>query len=204
MQARVSTLRQVSGAAFALALSLTAMSAHAQFGGLFQSVINSAVQQSAQQAAQQAVTNAAVTAATGQPVTSLTPQQTNAIAQAAVAIPANDPEYQALLLQGLASVPPAQRNAYAPIIDLQVRQTLAARRMGYTLPAGGLSQVATGTNPLANAAVQNAIVQGGVNPAALSTDAGKAVAAGAILQGLGSLFGSRPAATQEAASASQP
>lgn len=190
----------------ALGLLIAMGSAHAQFGGLFQSIVNSAVQQGAQQAA----TNAAAAAVTGQvppqaqaPVSNLTPQQVNAISAAATAIPANDPEYQALLLQGLANVPPAQRNTMAPIVDLQVRQTLAARRMGYTLPAGGLSQMATGYNPLANAAAQGLAGQGGLNSAALSGDAGKAVAAGAILQGLGSLF-SRPAAAETPASATQP
>jgi hypothetical protein len=195
----------------AIGMLIAVGSAHAQFGGLFQSMINSAVQQGAQQAA----TNAATAAVTGQvaapqiqaPVSNLTAQQVNAIGMAATAIPANDPEYQAMLLQGLANVPAAQRNTMAPIIDLQVRQTLAARRMGYTLPAGGLSQMATGYNPVANAAAQNALAQTlagqGVNPAALGSDAGKAVAAGAILQGLGSLF-SRPAAPETPAPATQP
>ena len=195
----------------AIGLLVAMGSAHAQFGGLFQSVINSAVQQGAQQA----VNNAAAAAVTGQvapqnqaPVSNLTAQQVNAIGMAATAIPSNDPEYQAMLLQGLANVPPAQRNTMAPIIDLQVRQSLAARRMGYTLPAGGLSQLATGYNPVASAAVQNAVAQGlagqgGVNPAALGGDAGKAAAAGAILQGLGSLF-SRPATPETPAPATQP
>lgn len=205
------TTRTLIKTSSAIGLLIAMGSANAQFGGLFQSMINSAVQQGAQQAA----TNAATAAVTGQvaapqvqaPVSNLTAQQVNAIGMAATAIPANDPEYQAMLLQGLASVPAAQRNTMAPIIDLQVRQTLAARRMGYTLPAGGLSQMATGYNPVANAAAQNALAQTlagqGVNPAALGSDAGKAVAAGAIIQGLGSLF-SRPATPETPAPATQP
>jgi hypothetical protein len=205
------TTRTLIKTSSAIGLLIAMGSANAQFGGLFQSMINSAVQQGAQQAA----TNAATAAVTGQvaapqvqaPVSNLTAQQVNAIGMAATAIPSNDPEYQAMLLQGLASVPAAQRNTMAPIIDLQVRQTLAARRMGYTLPAGGLSQMATGYNPVANAAAQNALAQTlagqGVNPAALGSDAGKAVAAGAIIQGLGSLF-SRPATPETPAPATQP
>lgn len=189
-------------AALGIALLVVAGSAQAQFGGFLQGVLNAATQQAGQQAAQQAAAQAAAAAITGQPVAPaaapvamLTPAQTNAIAATAAAIPTNDPEYQSLMMQSLASVPANQRATLAPVIDMQVRQSIASRRLGYNAaPVAGAPGVTASTvNPIAQQAVQNALTQGlagrgNYYAPGLAGDAGKAAAAGALIQGLGSLF----------------
>jgi hypothetical protein len=205
MTSRFNDTSKLAHSLAAACLLTLAGQAHAQFGGLFQSVINSAVQQGTQQA----VNNAAAAALAGQVspqaaaavAGSVVPAQTNALNAAAAAISQNDPEYQALMIQSLAQVPAYQRNAAAPLIDQQVRQTLASRRLGLAGNVGNVTPVNANDNPLANAAVQAALAQGlanngGFNAAALNSNSGQAAAAGAIIQGLGSLFGSSSAPVQ--------
>ncbi len=185
---------------------LLGSAAHAQFGGFLQSVIGAAAQQAAQQAIQPAPAPVNPYAQGAAGVAPLTAAQANAVASAAAAIPITDPEYQALVAQSLATIPADQRSTMAPIIDMQVRQNIASRRLGYAgapLTAAG-AQVPQGVvPPVAHQAVQGALMQGLAGqqpgyaaglPAHLGSNAGKAVAAGALIQGLGSFF-SRPAAS---------
>lgn len=205
MRPSLSSIRarlHLAPAALGVALLVAAGSAQAQFGGFLQGVLNAATQQAGQQAAQQAAAQAAAAAIAGQsvapvaaPVTALTPAQANAIAATAAAIPTNDPEYQSLMMQSLAAVPVNQRASLAPVIDMQVRQSMATRRLGFNAtPVAGMPGVPASTvNPLAQQAVQNALAQGlagrgNYYAPGLAGDAGKAVAAGALIQGLGSLF----------------
>jgi hypothetical protein len=168
-----------------IGLLVTATAAHAQFGGFLQGVLGAAAQQATNQ-------NTQPTAPTA---SALTPAQANAVAAVATAIPANDPEYQSLMAQSLAAIPLNQRAALAPVIDTQVRQSIATRRLGYSTAPNALAQT-NAVNPVAQQTVQNALVQGlaarnGYAPGLsgnLAGDAGKAAAAGALIQGLGSLF----------------
>lgn len=199
--------RRARRSAVALAIGfLLSSAAQAQFGGFLQSVIGAAAQQATQQAIQPAPAVVNPYAAQAAGATALSAAQTNAIASAAVAIPVTDPEYQGLMAQSLASVPADQRSTLAPILDMQVRQAIASRRLGLagTPQAVAPQQLTQGVaaNPLAQQAVQGALMQGlagrnagygyGGLPANLGGDAGKAAAAGALIQGLGSFF-SRPA-----------
>jgi hypothetical protein len=177
---------------------LMSTSAQAQFGGFLQSVIGAAAQQAAQQAAQPAPVAANPYAAQPALAPQLNAAQTNAIASVAASIPVTDPEYQALMAQSLVNIPVAQRSTLAPIIDVQVRQSLAARRLGLAgVPAtAAVAQPGVVANPAAQQALQGALMQGLAGngqglPTNLGSDAGKAAAAGALIQGLGSLF-SRP------------
>jgi hypothetical protein len=195
----LSRRRAIAPVVLGISLLITATAAQAQFGGFLQGVLGAAAQQATNQNTQQAAV-AAAAAMTGQqttpPTSALTPAQANAVAAVATAIPANDPEYQALMAQSLAAVPLNQRAALAPVIDTQVRQSIATRRLGYSGAAPNALAQAAPVNPVAQQTVQNALVQGlaarnGYAPGLsgnLAGDAGKAAAAGALIQGLGSLF----------------
>jgi len=216
MTTRFTRTSNITKTVVAASLITLASQAHAQFGGLFQNIVNSAVQQATQQATATAAQAAAGQVPVQAPLTAatasagFTPDQMSAIGTAAAAISPRDPEYLAMLTQGLAAVPAEHKNLMAPVVDQQVRRQLATRRLGYTAVAPAIAAnpalAGQADNALANAAVQAALSQGvgnngGINPAALNTTAGQAVAAGAIIQGLGSLFGNR---TAPAATAVQP